>query len=72
MVVLVNAYSGVLTSLLTVPKLTPIAQTLKDVAEKELKVIVKKNEMMGDLLLVILVLIQINSMNNLLLIHRMQ
>ena len=33
MIVLVNAYSGGLTSLLTVPKLEPIANTLKDVAE---------------------------------------
>ncbi len=33
MVVLINAYSGVLTSLLTVPKLEPIANTLKEVAE---------------------------------------
>jgi len=33
MVVLVNAYSGVLTSLLTVPKLEPIARTLKEVVE---------------------------------------
>ena len=38
-VVLINAYSGVLTSLLTVTKLKPIAHTMKDVAEsKELRV----------------------------------
>lgn len=35
MVVLVNAYSGVLTSLLTVPKLEPIARTLKEVVESD-------------------------------------
>ncbi len=35
MVVLVNAYSGVLTSLLTVPKLEPIASTLKEVADSD-------------------------------------
>ena len=32
MVVLVNAYTGVLTSLLAVPKWEPIVQTLDDVA----------------------------------------
>lgn len=34
-VVLINAYSGVLTSLLTVPKLKPIVITLKEVAESD-------------------------------------
>jgi len=44
MVVLINGYSGVLTSLLTVPKLKPIAKTLKDVAEsKELRVSCENN-----------------------------
>jgi len=41
MVVLINAYSGVLTSLLTAPRLKPIALTLHDVAEsQELRVTV--------------------------------
>jgi ionotropic glutamate receptor len=54
MVVLVNAYSGVLTSLLTVPKLKPIARTLKDVADnKELKVTVEKNGVFDVKLLVV-------------------
>ncbi len=35
MVVLVNAYSGVLTSLLTVPKLEPIVNTLQELVERE-------------------------------------
>ena len=44
MVVLINAYSGVLTSLLTIPKLNPIANTMKEVTEsKELRVTVEKN-----------------------------
>ena len=54
-IVLVNAYSGVLVSLLTVPKLKPIAQTLKEVAEsKELKVTVEKNGIFDVKLLVVL------------------
>ncbi len=44
MVVLINAYSGVLTSLLTAPRLKPIAKTLQEVAEsQELQVTVEKN-----------------------------
>ena len=55
MVVLINGYAGVLTSLLTVPKLKPIAQTLKDVAEsKELRVTCEKNSYFSDMFLVIL------------------
>ncbi len=44
MVVLINGYSGVLTSLLTIPKLNPIVNTMKEVTEsKELRVTVEKN-----------------------------
>ena len=44
MVVLINGYSGVLTSYLTIPKLNPIANTLQEVADsKELRVTVEKN-----------------------------
>ena len=35
MVVLVNAYAGVLTSLLTVPKLEPIVNTLQELVENQ-------------------------------------
>jgi len=55
MVVLINAYSGVLTSLLTAPRLKPIAITLKDVAEsQELRVTVEKNHFFPRLFLVLL------------------
>ncbi len=44
MVVLINAYSGVLTSLLTATKLKPIAKTMKDIAEsKDLRLTTEKN-----------------------------
>ncbi len=44
MVVLINAYSGVLTSLLTVPKLEPIANTVKElVSSDELRFTTEKN-----------------------------
>jgi len=44
MVVLINAYSGVLTSLLTVPKLKPIANTMNEVVESNvLRVTLEKN-----------------------------
>jgi len=44
MVVLINAYSGVLTSLLTATKLNPIAKTMKDIAEsKDLRLTTEKN-----------------------------
>jgi len=55
MVVLINAYSSVLTSLLTAPRLKPIAITLKDVAEsQELRVTVEKNHFFSRLFLVLL------------------
>jgi len=58
MVVLINAYSGVLTSLLTTPKLKPIATTLRDVAEsKELRVSVEKQSYFSLLLLVHLLIL---------------
>lgn len=34
-IVLINAYAGVLTSLLTVPKLEPIANTVEDIAKSD-------------------------------------
>ena len=53
MVVLINAYSGVLTSILTVPIFKPIAKTLKDVAEsKELRVTCENSSYMSILFLV--------------------
>jgi len=56
MVVLINAYSGVLTSLLTAPRLKPIAQTLKDVAEsKVLRVSCEKNSFFSQTFLVLLI-----------------
>ena len=55
MVVLINAYSGVLTSLLTAPRLKPIAQTLKDVAESpELRVSCEKQSYFSTIFLVLL------------------
>ncbi len=54
MVVLINAYSGVLTSLLTVPKLQPIAKTLEEVAEKNvLRLTIEKNTYFSEMFLVI-------------------
>jgi len=54
-VVIINAYSGVLTSLLTVKKLKPIAETLKDVAEsKELRVTCEKSSSLAAIFLVLL------------------
>ena len=53
MVVLINAYSGVLTSLLTVPKLQPIAKTLEEVAEKNvLRLTIEKNTYFSEMFLV--------------------
>ena len=44
MVVLINGYLGVLTSMLTIPKLEPILFTMKEVAESEqLRVTIEKN-----------------------------
>jgi len=55
MVVLINAYSGVLTSLLTAPRLKPIVQTLKQVAEsQELRVTCEKDAYMSRIFLVLL------------------
>ena len=55
MVVLINAYSGVLTSLLTAPRLKPIAKTLKDVAEsQELRVTCEKDSYISRFILVFL------------------
>ena len=55
MVVLIKGYAGVLTSLLTVPKWKPIAQSLEKVAEsKELRVTCEKNTYFSDILLVFL------------------
>lgn len=53
MIVLINGYSGVLTSFLTIPKLNPIANTLQDVAESnELRVTIEKNVLLSKFLLV--------------------
>lgn len=54
MIVLINGYSGVLTSFLTIPKLNPIANTLQEVAEsKELQVTVEKNVPISNLFMAI-------------------
>ena len=54
LVVLINAYSGVLTSLLAGTELQPIAQTLKDVAEsKELRVTCEKSSILAKIFLVL-------------------
>jgi len=53
-VVIINAYSGVLTSLLTVTKLKPIAETMKDVADsKELRVTCEKSSALAAIFLVL-------------------
>jgi len=53
MVVLINGYSGVLTSLLTIPKLNPIANTMQEVAEsKELRLTSEKSIALAKLFLV--------------------
>ena len=43
MVVLVNAYAGVLTALLTVPKLEPIANTLQEAVAQNRKFTLEPN-----------------------------
>ncbi len=44
MVVLINGYLGVLTSMLSIPKLVPILFTMKEVAENgEMRVTIEKN-----------------------------
>lgn len=48
MIVLINAYTGVLTSLLTVPKLKPIPQSLEDLAAmKDYRVTINKNHLLA-------------------------
>jgi len=43
MVVLINAYAGVMTALLTVPKLEPIANTLEEAAMQNRLVTIETN-----------------------------
>ncbi len=53
MVVLINAYTGVLTSYMTVPKLKPIPQSLEQLASmKEYKVSVIKDSVLANSFLV--------------------
>ncbi len=53
MVVLINAYTGVLTSYMTVPKLKPIPQSLEQLATmKEYKVTVIKDSVLANSFLV--------------------
>jgi len=53
MVVIINAYTGVLTSLMAVPKLKSIPQSLEELAEmKEYKVTIQKNQILADAFLV--------------------
>ena len=48
MIVLINAYTGVLTSLLTVPKLKPIPQSLEELAAmKDYRVTINKNHLLA-------------------------
>jgi len=55
MIVIINAYTGVLTSLMVVPKLKPIPQSLQELAEmKEYKVTIQKNQILADAFLVCL------------------
>lgn len=54
MVVLINCYTGVLTSIMTVPKLEPIPQSLEELAaKKEYKVTVMKESFLAKAFLVI-------------------
>jgi len=53
MVVIINSYTSVLTSLMAVPKLKPIPQSLEDLAEmKEYKVTIQKNQILAEAFLV--------------------
>jgi len=53
MVVVINAYTGVLTSLMSVPKLKSIPQSLKELAEmKEYKPTIQKNQILAEAFLV--------------------
>ena len=53
MAVVINAYTGVLTSLMAVPKLKSIPQSLEELAEmKEYKVTIQKNQILADAFLV--------------------
>ena len=55
MVVLINAYTGVLTSYMTVPKLKPIPQSLEQLATmKEYKVSVIKDSSLANSFFVII------------------
>lgn len=55
MVVLINSYTGVLTSMMTVPKLKSIPQSLEELAaKKEYKVTVMKESFLAKAFLVIL------------------
>ncbi len=54
MIVLINAYFGVMTSLLTVPKLESIVSTVEEVAKSDvLRLTVEKNVFWSDIFLVI-------------------
>ena len=53
MIVLVNSYTGVLTSYMAIPKLNPIPQSLEEfAASKEYKVSMQKNQLLADAFLV--------------------
>jgi len=55
MVVLINSYTGVLTSMMTVPKLESIPQSLEELAaRREYKVTVMKESFLAKAFLVIL------------------
>jgi len=74
MIVIINAYTGVLTSLMVAPTLKPIPQSLQELAEmKEYKVTIQKNQILADAFLVyfkyntfnkVLVYITISCKNN--------
>lgn len=55
MVVVVNAYTGALTSSLVTPKYEPIANSLEELADRNMKVAVHKYSLMAETFLVSLV-----------------
>ena len=52
MVVVVNAYTGALTSSLVTPKYEPIVNSLEELADRNMKVAVHKNSLMAETFLV--------------------
>ena len=57
MVVLIYGYTGVMTALLTVPKLEPIAKTLEEVVAQKKLITVERNTPLSRIFMVFLVYI---------------